>query len=153
MGIFTVVKTECFNDLIQNYVSIQFKAFGKQNMDEAEQNSPDNPYPVFNRADALSRLLNKEELLQRVITVFLNETPKLLEDLNGYWATKDLKGIERMGHSIKGSASNIGAEALSHAGLQIEEASRAEDLALIEKHIPELEKQLKVLIEVLAQES
>lgn len=62
---------------------------------------------------------------------------------------KDRDLIRRQAHTLKGSSANIGAPALQDTAYQIELAAKAGNLDKTINLIPELDKQLKELKQVL----
>jgi HPt (histidine-containing phosphotransfer) domain-containing protein len=66
-------------------------------------------------------------------------------------ARQDLESVWKQAHKMKGSAANIGGEALKAAAFEVERAGKAGDLAKVAGWIPELERQTTCLKEVLQQ--
>jgi HPt (histidine-containing phosphotransfer) domain-containing protein len=64
----------------------------------------------------------------RVISVFLEDAPKLLERLEQAALEPDFEGLREAAHSLKSSAANLGAMALSHAAKRIELGARTHTL-------------------------
>jgi HPt (histidine-containing phosphotransfer) domain-containing protein len=58
------------------------------------------------------RALGDEAFLQEIIDIFLSDTPTRIDELRRALATRDVRTFARAAHSIKGSASNLGAEPL-----------------------------------------
>jgi HPt (histidine-containing phosphotransfer) domain-containing protein len=80
-----------------------------------------------------------ENLLLRLIDVFLENTPKLIAAARSAIERKDADAAARAAHTLKGSCSNFGAErlmkaagALEMAGTQGDVAQLAELLSLLE---------------------
>lgn len=88
-----------------------------------------NDLPVWNKADALVRLMNNEGLLQRVITLFLSTAPAQLDELKSA-AVTDLALTQRLAHSMKGICGNIGAEQMMNLCARLEQAAKAGDSSL-----------------------
>jgi len=72
--------------------------------------------PVLDPAiiDTLRQLTvpGEPDVLKEVLKLFLDETPSRIAKLRNAWATRDIQGVQRVAHSLKGSAGNIGAHAL-----------------------------------------
>jgi HPt (histidine-containing phosphotransfer) domain-containing protein len=87
----------------------------------------DNGVPVFDRTVLDDRLMGDADAIAGIVDVFLEDTPRRIEALNGYAAAGDLESAWREAHSIKGAAAGIGGEALRRAAFEIEKAGRDED--------------------------
>ncbi len=85
---------------------------------------------IFNKTAALKFVDHDENILEEIARLFLDDTPGQMAKLEESFAGGDLKTAERLAHSVKGSALNLGAEAL------VEAASRAEK-ALNEANVGE----------------
>ena len=79
---------------------------------------------TWDRAKALERLDGDENLLQEVIKIFLEETPKLMAELRQGIVDKNAEVVERLAHSLKGQLGYMGLTAI---------AERARDLELLGK--------------------
>jgi len=77
---------------------------------------------------------NGENLLCKLIDVFLENSPKLIGEARAALHVRDAAGVGRAGHTLKGSCSNFGAERLRKACFELEEAGVQGDL----RRIPEL---------------
>lgn len=69
------------------------------------------------------------DVLKEVLTIFLVEVPPRLERLRNAQAANDIELIHRTAHSLKGSAGNIGANAMFAVCKELDERSRAGDAA------------------------
>lgn len=77
---------------------------------------------VFNRAAALEIYDHDKEILDAVIETFLQNTPPLIEKIREAMSMNDFSEVARLAHTIKGSSSYIGAEALRGAAEALEAA-------------------------------
>jgi HPt (histidine-containing phosphotransfer) domain-containing protein len=89
----------------------------------------------------LSRLMDDEELMSEVIGEFLIDTPKQIAALRTLIELKDAKGAGLKAHLIKGSASNVGGEAMRAVAYEMEQAGKAGDLEVIASGVEDLEYQ------------
>jgi PAS domain S-box-containing protein len=96
---------------------------------------------VFNCRTFLERMMGDEEFAHDVVTGFVEELPALLSTLREQFARGDLESIWKQAHKIKGSAANVGADALRDAAFELEQAGKARDLSRVAELIPELEEQ------------
>jgi PAS domain S-box-containing protein len=97
--------------------------------------------PIFDRVSLLDRLMGDEELAEEVLEEFLKRTPGLIASLKSAAAEGDAATVRREAHTIKGSAANVGAEALRETGHRIEQAAESQNLALAASLIPTLDEQ------------
>jgi CheY-like chemotaxis protein/HPt (histidine-containing phosphotransfer) domain-containing protein len=106
---------------------------------------------VFDRPAMLSRMMDDENLAQVVIAAFLDDTPRQLEKLRRYLDAADAPGAERQAHLLKGSAANVGGEALRAVAFEMEKAGKTGDLAFIAAHMKDLDRQFLALKQAMAQ--
>lgn len=99
----------------------------------------------WNRAQAVERLGGDEELFQELCVIFLEESPKLLEELRQALAAGDAPAAMRAAHSIKGEVSYLSAPAASQAARKLEDIARENNLdqagtvfAALERDLSEL---------------
>lgn len=71
---------------------------------------------------------DNDEFLRELTGIFLEDTPKRLTELDTSLASGDNGAFTRAAHSIKGSASNLGATQLRAAAEKLEHHSRKEGL-------------------------
>lgn len=65
-----------------------------------------------------------DAFLREIIDLFLHDTPQRLTELADSQATNNIHIFARAAHSIKGSASNLGALLLSDAASSLEQHAR-----------------------------
>jgi len=83
---------------------------GKTTIVEVEEkHSNKKEIPIWDKHDALVRLGNSEELLQRVIIVFLDDIPNVVKALEKAIEEENYEDIKLHAHSIKGSSANMSA--------------------------------------------
>jgi len=121
----------------------------------AERKAPPQKPPiaslVFNREAFLVRMMGDKEFALEVVAGFVKELPALLIALKDQAELGVLEPIWKHAHKIKGSAANVGGEALSEVASEIEQAGKAGDLARVHRAIPELELQVSRLSAALQQ--
>src|SRR5215469_1027030 len=76
----------------------------------------------------LERLGGDENLLQEVLEIFLEQTPKLLKTLRDALARGEAETVERTAHSMKGELGYLGAKEVSQKARQLEELGRGRNL-------------------------
>jgi two-component system sensor histidine kinase/response regulator len=100
---------------------------------------------ALDRTLALSRVGGDAELLREIAGLFLEEYPKVLDELRSAIARGDARGVERTAHGLKGSVSNFGAPAAVEAARMLESLGRAQRLAEVTQVIHTLELALAAL--------
>jgi CheY-like chemotaxis protein/HPt (histidine-containing phosphotransfer) domain-containing protein len=93
-------------------------------------------------ATALERVEGDRDLLEELAQMFAEESERNLADIRSAFQAGDAKLLERLAHTVKGSASNIGATFVTQAGLALEEKARAGDLSSGAALIAALEAEL-----------
>lgn len=76
--------------------------------------------PVLDTKAALERLRGKDKLLRKMMQLYQDQTPGLLTELNTAFAHQDANALERVAHTLKSSASSIGAFALAEVATKLE---------------------------------
>lgn len=109
-----------------------------------------NDLPVWNKADALVRLMNNEGLLQRVVTLFLNTAPAQLDELKSA-ALTDPALTQRLAHTMKGACGNIGAEQMMDLCARLEQAAKAGDSDLCARLATQMDEAAIRLLQQLQQ--
>ena len=109
------------------------------------------PTVIYDRDGFLERLMGDAEIADTVIEVFLDDIPKQIESLKASLADDDAETIERIVHSIKGAAANIGGEALREIAGHIEEACRNGHVDVAHQRCAELEHQFHRLKDAIRQ--
>jgi HPt (histidine-containing phosphotransfer) domain-containing protein len=102
-------------------------------------------------AAALDRLrqLNvpgEPDVLTEVLDLFCRDVPPRLSRLAAAADAGDMAAAERVAHSIKGSAANIGARALQEASRVVEDAARRGDIVGVQANVPAVHTELARVI-------
>jgi PAS domain S-box-containing protein len=95
---------------------------------------------VFNRAAFTERLMGDEELAQSIIAVFLEDMPRQIDALEQYLAAGDNHNAGSQAHTIKGTAANLGGEAMQAAAAKIEQLIARNKLLAARKLAVELKE-------------
>ncbi len=80
-----------------------------------------------------------DSFLKEIVALFLDDTPKRFEELRTSHAAADVVKFARAAHSVKGSASNLGAIRVRAVAEKLEYAAKENGLAGLETLIAELE--------------
>jgi two-component system sensor histidine kinase/response regulator len=99
----------------------------------------------WDKAAALDRVDGDEELLQDICRIFLEESPKLMGQLQQAVAQEDAEGIMRAAHSIKGESGYLGATNVSQMAKQLESMGRDRELSQAAAVLKQLEKEMTSL--------
>jgi CheY-like chemotaxis protein/HPt (histidine-containing phosphotransfer) domain-containing protein len=94
---------------------------------------------IWDRAAMLERLMGDEDLARTIREGFLNDIPQQIARLKEYLEAGDAASAARQAHTIKGAASNVGAEALRAVAFELEKAGQAGDLGAVNARMDILE--------------
>lgn len=90
---------------------------------EAEPTSAAESSPIDYKA-ALGRLGGDESLFRELVKLFGEDAPKLLDDIDAGVAKREEQQVARAAHSLKGLASNFGAQAAIESALEVERSGQ-----------------------------
>jgi len=108
---------------------------------------------VWNRSDLLSRLMGDQDLAEKVLKIFLEQTPKQILGIKDALESGDLPGVEFLSHSIKGASSNIGAGQLQAVACDIETQAHSGDITHMTSRVDDLQKELNRLKKAIKQKT
>lgn len=100
---------------------------------------------VLDKALALSRVGDDEQLLGEMALLFLEEYPRTMEEVGAAIANGDSRALERAAHSLKGSVGNFGADAAYQAALDLEMCGRRDEMASAGEKVRVLREALEQL--------
>ena len=75
--------------------------------------------------ETLERMSGDRELLASLFQLFVSDAPKKLEKMDACAAERDLYGVERTAHSLKGASATVGASRLCEIAAETERAAKA----------------------------
>jgi signal transduction histidine kinase/DNA-binding response OmpR family regulator/HPt (histidine-containing phosphotransfer) domain-containing protein len=107
--------------------------------------------PVFDRAGFCNRLMGREDLMTKVLAIFVKDTPRLIDTLKEQVTSGNVENAWKQAHAIKGAAANIGGEALRAIAFEMEKAGRSGDIDRIRVMMPSLESGFEQLKQVVAE--
>jgi PAS domain S-box-containing protein len=108
---------------------------------------------VFDRENFLRRVMGDEELANMVLSGFREDLPRLMGALEAALEMDDVSKATLQAHTIKGSAANVGAEALRGVAGRMEEDGRRGDLGAMRGAVAALRVQYARFEETLGHES
>jgi PAS domain S-box-containing protein len=100
---------------------------------------------VWDKNGLLSRLMGDNAIAEKVIKIFLEQTPTQILELKKALKDADLPTVERLSHNIKGASANIGAGRLQAVAFDFETLARSGDVTGITTRLDDLEKELDQL--------
>ena len=97
--------------------------------------------PVFDKAGVMARMMDDDELLRNVLNCFLDDLPQQIESFQRYLEAENISMVERLAHTIKGAAANVGGERLRSVASEMEEAAMAGDLTAVKVRMSDIRAQ------------
>lgn len=120
--------------------------------DNAAADHPATPHdldsPAFDHEAALDRVEGREEALQQLARLFLDECPRWMGEIESGLTTHDLPTLRRAAHTLKGSADIFAAHPVVDAALRLELMAQEGDL----KEAPEAWSHLQAEVDRLIRE-
>jgi len=113
--------------------------------------TPPNPMHVLNYPVALSRVGGDHALLMDLALLFRDESAKLLSEIREAAGRKDMDGLQRAAHSLKGSASTFAADDAYNAAAKIERLAAERHWAGIQETISTLEVDIERVLVALGE--
>jgi HPt (histidine-containing phosphotransfer) domain-containing protein len=107
---------------------------------------PIDPRALENLRDVLD---GDPELLNELIDLFLVDAPALMQSLNDAVERQDAESLTQTAHSLKGSASNLGARGMAAVCAHLERRGRAGSLRGAESACRTLRKEFEVVRDAL----
>ncbi len=100
----------------------------------------------FDLAGALERVEGDRDLLDEIARMFADECPNNLQEIRQAMAAGNVRLLERLAHTMKGAALNLGGAGVAEAALTLEQQARAGDLANAGTSVRTLEKEIGLLL-------
>lgn len=120
--------------------------------------SPPTPDParapateVFIDHELRERLMDDPELIQEIISTFLEDIPRQMEKLRSALEGRDQGAAQRQAHTIRGAAANIAAPALCLIARDLEFTCQSGAMEQVVARLPELDLEFARLTEALRQ--
>ena len=98
--------------------------------------------PPFDPDDVLARVGGDRELLRELLSIFRQESPRLLGLIGHSLRVGDAKGVEQAAHTLRGSVGSFGATTAAQLALALEIAGRDGALADTSDHMPALTREV-----------
>ncbi len=99
--------------------------------DEPEARGPEqaDPNTIFNKAEALERAAGDEELLEELITLYLEDSVGMVDTMRDALERGDMEAVAGTAHTLKGSSANLSAKEVQEAAHRLEAAAKNGDSA------------------------
>jgi PAS domain S-box-containing protein len=104
---------------------------------------------ILDEPALLARFDGEPDLLRDVVTIFLDDCPKLMDGIRGAIERSDAQGLERAAHKLKGTVANFSARASYDVALRLEWMGRGGHLEQAREALGELDSALEELRPVL----
>ncbi|MBD2313532.1 PAS domain S-box protein [Desertifilum sp. FACHB-1129] len=134
------IEQEDLADIIQrwtNTVEIVRPPIEVHNGQQEVPNSrEDRPVMDWERLERVTR--GNRKIQQKLLQIFIEKTPEDLQAIDRAIGAGDCAGLIQSSHRLKGSAANVGAQALSEIARQLEEDARQNQLAEAQKRAANL---------------
>jgi len=95
---------------------------------------------------ALERVEGDRDLLDELLALFAEECQSSIKGIREAFDSRDARVLERLAHTVKGSAANLGANDLSKAASAVEKKARAEEMDNVAEEVAALERQVERLM-------
>ncbi len=129
--------------------------------DSSSQNTPSIPSqapdetanaqaaPIFDRADALSRIDGDKELLAVLLDMFLADAPNYLAEIDNALSNQDWPRLHRAGHTLKGVFATFSARRGENVARQMEHGAKAADAATCRELALRIHAEVQAFIEII----
>jgi signal transduction histidine kinase/DNA-binding response OmpR family regulator len=119
---------------------------------EGEEDIPSpSPTPTWDADEALGHVDGNPDSLRRLVTVFLENSPKVMTGICLALGSRDGENMRRLGHKFKGSLGLIGAKSARMLAEGIETAGRNADWPHAAKVVAMLDGELRALQALLSE--
>ena len=105
--------------------------------------------PIYDRADALARIGDDEELLATLIDMFIAEAPNYLAEIDNALQAADWPLLIRAAHTLKGVLATFSAERGAASARALEIAANAMDAAACGKHAAQTRIEVEAFLQVI----
>jgi two-component system, sensor histidine kinase and response regulator len=97
-------------------------------------------------AAALERVEGDRDLLEELVRLFMDQCPGNMKEIRQAAEIGDADALQRVTHTVKGAAMNLGALKVSEAAGTLEDMVRSGDLARVSSLIENLGKEIELLL-------
>jgi two-component system sensor histidine kinase/response regulator len=101
--------------------------------------------PAVDFEALLERVENDTTLLEEMIGLYLDSSPRLVNEIESGVERQDAQAVQRSAHALKGALQNLSAGPSAEAALALEKMGRAGELKSADRTLMELKDQLNRL--------
>jgi len=101
--------------------------------------------PVLDIRGALARLDGDEDLLIDLMGFFMEDSPRLMQQLEAAAKTRHTADVKMAAHSLKGLVAGCGGVRAAEAAKRVEHAALANDLSHVDELVACLARELEVV--------
>ena len=91
----------------------------------------------------LESMAAKQPFLKRMFTVFISQEPKRIQEIREALKSQDIERLRHLAHALKGGAATMGVERVRECCLQLENASKVNDMNAALTHLDALESEMR----------
>jgi HPt (histidine-containing phosphotransfer) domain-containing protein len=117
--------------------------------DKEVKNSQMDTSNIINKAELLERVDNDFELLQELLSVFVEDIPQQLKELEESINDSDCERIRALIHRLKGAVGNLAAEDAYELAAKMEMHASQGEISSVQYFYPNLKKQILLVIDAL----
>ncbi|MDO9226015.1 MAG: response regulator [Pseudomonadota bacterium] len=105
--------------------------------------------PIYDRADALSRIADDEELLATLIEMFISDAPNYLNEIDTALAATDWPRLLRAAHTLKGVLATFSARRGEVVARALENTAKATDIEACRKHATQIGIEVEAFLQAI----
>ncbi|HEX2958943.1 MAG TPA: PAS domain S-box protein [Chitinispirillaceae bacterium] len=115
-------------------------------LQSAQKNTGISESSVWDKNVLIKRLMNDDDLVKDILSVFLKELPLYVNTLLEVVKNKELKATEHQAHTIKGASGNVCAIGIQAVAKELEMAAKMSDFDNIAALIPKLKNLVQITL-------
>lgn len=105
---------------------------------------------ILNEAELLERVGGDMDFLQEIATMFVDECPRMVDEIRNACARGDAGGLQHAAHTLKGCVANFGAGPAREAAYRLEKIGSSGDLSPAPSACADLESELARFMDALS---
>ena len=91
----------------------------------------------------LESMSEKRPFLKRMFTVFISQEPKRIQEIKDALKSQDVERLRHLAHALKGGAATMGVARVRDCCLNLENASKDQDMDAAMIHMATLESEMR----------
>ena len=100
---------------------------------------------AFNLTEALERVEGDMDLLKEMVDLFLEESPRMIIEIEHALTTNNAQALQNAAHTLKGAVSNFSAYRATEASFTLEKMGRQKNLTGTASALSTLKQELMLL--------